>query len=56
MRLIATAKLIVARLQPNSSWSGTIRMPVVDRKPAAVINVTSPTAAIDPRVVEAPHA
>ena len=40
-----TAKLIVARLQPNSFSSGMISTPVVDRNPAAVISVTSPTAA-----------
>jgi len=41
-RLIAIAKLIVARLQPNSLCSGTIRMPVVDRNPADVISVHQP--------------
>jgi hypothetical protein len=45
IRLIETAKLIVARLQPNSFCSGTIRIPVVERKPAAVIRVMRPTAA-----------
>ena len=44
-RLIATAKPIVARLQPNSSCSGTIRTPVVERNPADVTSVKSPTAA-----------
>jgi hypothetical protein len=43
--LIAAATPIVARLHPNSFCSGTIRMPVVERKPAAVISVTKPTAA-----------
>ena len=45
-RLIATAAEIVARDQPNSSWSGTISTPTVDRKPAAVISVRNETAAI----------
>ena len=45
IRLRKTAKLIVARLHPNSFCSGMISTPVVERKPAAVISVTSPTAA-----------
>jgi hypothetical protein len=45
IRLIETAKPIVARLQPNSSWSGTISTPGVERNPAAVISVTNPTPA-----------
>ena len=36
---------IVARLQPNSSWSGTISTPAVERNPAAVISVRNETAA-----------
>ena len=45
MRFTETANPIVARLQPNSFWSGTISTPGVDRNPAAVIRVTNPTAA-----------
>jgi hypothetical protein len=43
--LTETAKPIVARVQPNSSCSGTISTPGVDRNPAAVMSVTKPTAA-----------
>ena len=45
-RLIATAAEIVARDQPNSSCSGTINTPTVDRNPAAVTSVRNETAAI----------
>ena len=47
-----TAVPTVARLQPNSSRSGSMRMPGVDRKPAAPSSVTNDAREDDPRVVE----
>ena len=43
-RLMLTAMPTVARLHPNSSRSGSIRMPGVDRKPAAPSSVTKDAA------------
>ena len=43
--LIATAKEISARDQPNASSSGTISTEGADRNPAVAINVTKVTAA-----------
>ena len=43
-RLMLTAVPTVARLQPNSSRSGSMRMPGVERKPAAPSNVTNDAA------------
>jgi hypothetical protein len=45
-RPIETATEIVARDQPNSFCSGTIRTLGVARKPAVVISVTNVTATI----------
>jgi len=45
IRLMETAIEIVARDQPNSCWSGTIRTAGVDRKPAAASSVNHVTAA-----------
>jgi hypothetical protein len=44
IRLMLTAVPTVARLQPNSSRSGSMRMPGVDRKPAAPSSVTNAAA------------
>ena len=44
-RLTEMAAEIVARLQPNSSWSGTISTPGVERKPAAPSKVMKTTPA-----------
>ena len=43
-RLMLTAVPTVARLQPNSSRSGSMRMPGVERKPAAPSSVTNDAA------------
>ncbi len=42
--LMLTAVPTVARLQPNSSRSGSMRIPGVDRKPAAPRSVTNAVA------------
>jgi hypothetical protein len=44
-RLMDTAAEIVARDQPNSSWSGSIRTLGTARKPAAPMRVTNAAAA-----------
>jgi hypothetical protein len=45
MRLMKTAKEMIARFHPNSCSSGTISTPGVARNPAAPISATKVTAA-----------
>ena len=48
-RLPEIASEIVPWLQPNSSWSGTISTPTIERKPAVVTSTSIVTATITQR-------